>query len=47
MITEESTLIEKYVSVPKEMQGLNCSSLVAGIVEGLLDAAQFVQFFFF
>lgn len=42
MITEDSTLVDKYISVPKDMQGLNCASLVGGLVEGMLDAAEFV-----
>ena len=46
MITEDSTLIDKFVSVPKEMQGLNCASLIGGLVEGMLDAAEFVWFLF-
>eukprot|EP01127_Copromyxa_protea_P015725 TRINITY_DN4573_c0_g1_i1.p1 TRINITY_DN4573_c0_g1~~TRINITY_DN4573_c0_g1_i1.p1 ORF type:complete len:211 (-),score=49.77 TRINITY_DN4573_c0_g1_i1:279-848(-) len=41
MITEDSTLVDKFISVPKDMQGLNCASLVGGLVEGLLDAAEF------
>jgi len=41
MITEDSTLIDKFISVPKDMHGLNCASLVGGIVEGMLDAAEF------
>lgn len=43
MITEDSTLIDKFISVPKDMQGLNCASLVGGLVEGMLDAAEFVS----
>eukprot|EP01125_Pyxidicula_operculata_P015543 TRINITY_DN5281_c0_g1_i1.p1 TRINITY_DN5281_c0_g1~~TRINITY_DN5281_c0_g1_i1.p1 ORF type:complete len:199 (-),score=30.03 TRINITY_DN5281_c0_g1_i1:114-710(-) len=41
MITEDTTLINKFISVPKDMQGLNCASLVGGIVEGMLDGAEF------
>lgn len=42
MITEDSTLIDKFISVPKDMHGLNCAALVGGIVEGMLDGAEFV-----
>uniref|UniRef100_A0A6B2LJ04 Trafficking protein particle complex subunit n=1 Tax=Arcella intermedia TaxID=1963864 RepID=A0A6B2LJ04_9EUKA len=41
MITEDTTLINTFISVPKDMQGLNCASLVGGIVEGMLDGADF------
>jgi len=41
MITEDSTLIDQFISVPKDMHGLNCASLVGGIVEGMLDGAEF------
>jgi len=41
MITEETTLINTFISVPKDMQGLNCAALVGGIVEGMLDGAEF------
>lgn len=44
MITEESTLVDKFISVPKDMTGLNCAALVGGLVEGMLDAAEFVCF---
>jgi len=42
MITEDSTLINQFISVTKDTQGLNTAALVAGLVEGLLDAADFV-----
>jgi len=41
MITEDTTLINTFISVPKDMQGLNCAALVGGIVEGMLDGADF------
>lgn len=46
MITEDSTLIDKFISVPKDMHGLNCAALVGGIVEGMLDGAEFVRLSF-
>lgn len=42
MIVENDCLVSRFISVPKEL-GLNCSSFVAGIVEGMLDAAEFVR----
>jgi hypothetical protein len=42
MITEDATLVDKFISVPSALQGLNCASLVGGLVEGMLDAAEFV-----
>jgi len=41
MITEDTTLINTFISVPKDMLGLNCAALVGGIVEGMLDGADF------
>lgn len=42
MITEDTTLINQYISVTKDTAGLNTAAFVAGIVEGILDAADFV-----
>lgn len=44
MITEDFTVLDQFISVPKDMQGLNCASLVGGIVEGMLDGGEFVCF---
>eukprot|EP01117_Protostelium_nocturnum_P014159 TRINITY_DN5356_c0_g1_i3.p1 TRINITY_DN5356_c0_g1~~TRINITY_DN5356_c0_g1_i3.p1 ORF type:complete len:228 (+),score=59.72 TRINITY_DN5356_c0_g1_i3:789-1472(+) len=42
MITENQPLsLTKFISTPKDYQGFNCASFVAGIVEGILDAADF------
>ncbi|PRP83039.1 hypothetical protein PROFUN_09894 [Planoprotostelium fungivorum] len=42
MISENQSLpITKFISTPREYSGLNCASFVAGIVEGILDAAEF------
>lgn len=35
MITDNEPLINGYISVPKEMNQLNCAAFVAGIVEGV------------
>jgi hypothetical protein len=42
MITEDFTVVDQFISVPKDMHGLNCASLVGGIVEGMLDGGEFV-----
>eukprot|EP01114_Cavostelium_apophysatum_P009126 TRINITY_DN2219_c0_g1_i2.p1 TRINITY_DN2219_c0_g1~~TRINITY_DN2219_c0_g1_i2.p1 ORF type:complete len:109 (+),score=16.19 TRINITY_DN2219_c0_g1_i2:362-688(+) len=42
MINENAPLsVTKFISIPKDYAGLNCANLVAGIVEGILDAAEF------
>lgn len=42
MITESEPIICKYISTPKDMSTLNCSAFVAGIIEGMLEASEFV-----
>lgn len=37
MIIDNEPVIERYISVPKDMGGMSCSSLTAGIVEAVLD----------
>jgi hypothetical protein len=34
-------LIERFVSVPRDMGGFNAGSFVAGIIEGVLEAGGF------
>ena len=43
MITENELLMNKYISIPKDLTGLNCSAFLGGLVEGILDAAEFVS----
>jgi hypothetical protein len=43
MITEETTLLNQFISLSKDVQGLNTAAIVAGIIEGLLDSADFVR----
>ncbi len=45
MIIENSVLLTKYISTPKN-SGPNCASFVAGLVEGILDGADFVRSLF-
>jgi len=41
MIIENQPLVNKYISTPKVMAGLNCAAFVAGIIQGILDATDF------
>ena len=42
MIVENENLVNRFISVPKEL-GLNCSAFVAGIVEGMLGTLQAIS----
>jgi hypothetical protein len=44
MIIDNDPLIERHISVPKDMSQLSCSSFTAGIVEAVLDGLGFVRF---
>jgi len=41
MIYEQSPLITKFISVPKELDSLKCEYFNAGIIKGILDSAEF------
>jgi len=41
MINEADTLVNKFISVPRELGALNCAAFVAGVIKGVLDAAGF------
>ncbi|RYP48796.1 hypothetical protein DL770_001843 [Monosporascus sp. CRB-9-2] len=41
MIIDNEPLVNRYVSVPREMSQLNCAAFVAGIVEGVCDGSAF------
>lgn len=41
MITDNEPLVNTYISVPKEMNQLNCAAYVAGIIEGVCDGCGF------
>lgn len=44
MINENGPLmVTKFISIPKDYGTLNCNAFVAGIIEGILDAAEFVK----
>lgn len=41
MIIDNTPLISKFISIPKDYGNLNCSAFVAGIIEGALDSSGF------
>mmetsp|Transcript_12057 Transcript_12057/g.33900 ORF Transcript_12057/g.33900 Transcript_12057/m.33900 type:complete len:192 (-) Transcript_12057:459-1034(-) len=41
MISDRDLLVNRFISVPKDMGQLNCGTFVAGIVKGVLDSAGF------
>ncbi|KZF26632.1 TRAPP I complex [Xylona heveae TC161] len=41
MISDNDPLVNQYISVPKEMNQLNCAAYVAGIIEGICDGTGF------
>lgn len=41
MIIDNEPLVNTFISIPKEMSQLNCAAFVAGIIEGICDAAGF------
>jgi hypothetical protein len=45
MISDNDLIVNKYVSIPKEMSQLNAGAFVAGIVEAILDCSGFVSIF--
>ena len=46
MVNEADPLVNKFISVPREMGSLNCAAFVAGVIKGVLDAAGFVSVYF-
>ncbi|KAK9450648.1 NO signaling/Golgi transport ligand-binding domain-containing protein [Limtongia smithiae] len=41
MIIDNDPIVNKFISVPKEMSSLNCAAFQAGIVEAVMDGCQF------
>jgi len=41
MISDRDMIVNKFVSLPKELESLNCAAFVAGIVEAVLNGAHF------
>jgi tetrahydromethanopterin S-methyltransferase subunit D len=42
MIIENQPLVNRYISTPKDLSGLNTAAFVAGIIQGILDGADLV-----
>ena len=43
MIHELAPVTNTFVSVPADMNQLNCAAFLAGIIAGILDSARFVS----
>lgn len=43
MIGDDDCVLTRGVEVPRDMEGLSCVALLAGVVEGVLDGAGFVS----
>merc|ERR1712146_558034 len=41
MLNDKALLLNRFISVPKDMGRLNCGAYAAGVVEGLLRSAEF------
>ncbi|KAK3115029.1 Trafficking protein particle complex subunit 31, partial [Teratosphaeriaceae sp. CCFEE 6253] len=41
MLVDNEPVVNTFITIPREMSQLNCAALVAGIVEGVCDAAGF------
>merc|ERR1719364_408803 len=41
MLNDKALLVNRFVSVPKDLGTVNCGAYVAGIIEGLLCSAEF------
>jgi transcription termination factor NusB len=44
MISDNEPLITRFISVPKDFSQLNCGAFVAGIIDSMLEGAQFVSY---
>lgn len=40
-IYDSNVIVNKFISVPKDMGGLNCAAFIAGVIKGVLDTADF------
>ncbi|PHJ24393.1 trafficking protein particle complex subunit 5 [Cystoisospora suis] len=41
MINDKQLLLNKYISIPRDMNHVNCGAYAAGIIEGILCSAEF------
>lgn len=44
-LIEKESLVNKFISVPKDKGNLNCAAFSAGIIEGILNTSNFVSFY--
>jgi len=42
-LIEKESLVNKYISVPKDKGNLNCAAFSAGVIEGILNTSNFVS----
>jgi hypothetical protein len=47
MIQDNDSVVNTFISIPREMSSLNCGAFVAGVVEAVLERSQFVSTFLF
>ena len=40
-IYDDDPITNKYISLPSNLSGLNCAQFIAGIIQGILDSADF------
>lgn len=45
MIADNEPIINKFISVPKDFSQFNCSALIAGLIEAILEGQRFVNSF--
>lgn len=43
MVIDNDPILERHISVPKDLAQLCCSSFTAGVVEAFLDGLNFVR----
>ena len=43
MIIENSPISNRFISIPKEYDALNCAAFFAGMIHGMLESADFVS----
>ena len=42
-LIEKESLVNKFISIPKDKGSLNCAAFSAGIIEGILNTSNFVR----
>ncbi|KAL7068090.1 transport protein particle component, Bet3 domain-containing protein [Cryptosporidium serpentis] len=41
MINDKNLLLNKFISVPRDLEHINCGTYAAGVVQGILESAEF------